>query len=249
MDAKRIEELSLNHWPALTTMLHEGWLLRVAEGYTKRANSVSAIHGEEEDEKGKVEKRVAWCERRFASLGQPAIFKITPFDRPADLDRILADRGYVDVDPTSVQSLDLARIHQPELNDVRITEQLTDQWVDDFCRLNRVGTAFKPVMVRMLKGIRTKKGFVSLFHEGELVACGLGVLEDGWLGLYDIVTDARYRNRGIGEQMILNLLHWGKENGATRSYLAVAADNAPARKLYAKLGFEEMYRYWYRVRK
>lgn len=247
MDARRIEEMMLNHWPGLTTMVHEGWTLRVADGYTKRANSVSAIYGDEDMDEERVIKRIAWCERRFAFLGLPAIFKMTPFDRPAGLDLILNERGYVDMDHTSVQALDLAGIRQPERTQVHITEQLTEQWVDDFSRLNGVNSAFKPVMMRLLAGIRTKKGFVSFFHEGKVVACGLGVLEDEWLGLYDIVTDAGYRNRGIANQMILNMLHWGKAKGATHSYLAVVADNAPAWHLYAKLGYEEVYRYWYRV--
>src|SRR5690606_16536893 len=64
----RIEELSLNHWPALVTMARGGWLLRFADGYTKRANSVSAIYGEEGGEE-ELEERIAWCERRFAELG------------------------------------------------------------------------------------------------------------------------------------------------------------------------------------
>lgn len=35
--------------------------------------------------------------------------------------------------------------------------------------------------------------------------------------------------------MILNLLHWGKNNGAAHSYLAVLSDNLPALRLYSKL--------------
>lgn len=89
----RIEELSLNHWPALVTMARGGWLLRFADGYTKRANSVSAIYGEEGGEE-ELEERIAWCERRFAELGVPAVFKMTSFDRPAGLDGLLDKRGY-----------------------------------------------------------------------------------------------------------------------------------------------------------
>ncbi|GAK41769.1 hypothetical protein TCA2_4261 [Paenibacillus sp. TCA20] len=62
------------------------------------------------------------------------------------------------------------------------------------------------------------------------------------------MTDARYRNRGFGQQMILNLLSWGKDHGARFSYLAVIANNAPALRLYSKIGYTENYKYWYRVR-
>ncbi|MNI69139.1 ribosomal-protein-alanine N-acetyltransferase [compost metagenome] len=103
-------------------------------------------------------------------------------------------------------------------------------------------------MEGILSNIKTKKGFISLYDEGKVVACGLGVIERAYIGLYDIVTDIKYRNRGFGEQLLLNLLTWGRENGAKYSYLAVVMNNKPALKLYSKLGYTEAYKYWYRVK-
>jgi hypothetical protein len=34
--------------------------------------------------------------------------------------------------------------------------------------------------------------------------------------------------------------------GARKSYLQVVSGNAPAERLYSRLGFSEAYRYWYR---
>ncbi|WP_458461280.1 GNAT family N-acetyltransferase, partial [Paenibacillus sp.] len=96
--------------------------------------------------------------------------------------------------------------------------------------------------------IRTKVGFISLLIDAQVVACGFGVIERGYVGLYDIITDANFRNQGLAEQMILHLLHWAKKQGATSSFLQVVANNAPALKLYAKLGYSEIYSYWYRVK-
>ena len=41
----QLEELSINAWPSLQTMLYDGWVLRFSDGYTKRANSSNPLYG------------------------------------------------------------------------------------------------------------------------------------------------------------------------------------------------------------
>ena len=35
-----LEELSINAWAPLKSMNYDGWVIRMANGYTKRANSI-----------------------------------------------------------------------------------------------------------------------------------------------------------------------------------------------------------------
>ncbi|WP_168120065.1 GNAT family N-acetyltransferase [Paenibacillus sp. HB172176] len=243
MDHKSIEELTLNHWQALSTVLYDGWLLRFADGYTKRANSINPIHYSTHQLLEKIE----FCESLYSANQLPTIFKITPFVHPIDLDSKLTERGYSQVDLTSMQVMKLDALREPTTSSIVITDGATDEWINHFCRFNSMKEAHRSVMERMLSGITFRSRFILFYIGDQAVACGFGVIERECIGLYDIVTEKSYRNKGYGEQMILHLLQWGKLHGAKNSCLAVVANNAPARRLYEKIGFKEIYTYWYRV--
>ena len=44
-----IEEHALNAWPPLQTLLLDGWVLRLANGYTRWANSVNPLYASQQD--------------------------------------------------------------------------------------------------------------------------------------------------------------------------------------------------------
>lgn len=97
LSKRRLEiiEFSLNHWPALTTLLYDGWVLRFSDGYTKRANSINPIY----DSTDELNRKILACENMYAVNHLPIIFKITPYVHPENLDSILDGMGYSMVDP------------------------------------------------------------------------------------------------------------------------------------------------------
>ena len=239
---KRIEEASLNSWPALRQMLYDGWVLRFSKGYTKRANSVNPLSASSIN----VDEKIRVCEALYAAQGLPSIFRITPFASPSDLDRVLARRRYIKVDPTLVMYKSLRRKVPPD-SSVRLQDEQIDDWINIFCRLSESPVDKHATHKEILRAIPPKRILATLAVSGQVVACGLGVLESNYLGLFDLVTDPQQRNKGHGTTFVPNLLRWGQDNGASYAYLQVTENNAPARHLYTKLGFRYSYRYWYRV--
>lgn len=240
---KRIEEMTLNAWPAIQTVVYQGWLLRFADGYTKRSNSISALYSEHSLN---LHTQIHQCERTYAQAGLDVIFKITPFN-PPDLDSTLDSMNYSVVDPSSVKVLEhLHDIEAPTHSEATIQEFVSDEWLHILGELTGLSEQSLAITKRLLSQSVIQYGFFTLYDQSKPVACGIGALEQGVLGLYDIVTSPVFRNRGFGKQLLLHILQWAKAKGATRSYLQVLQNNVPANRLYDRLRYKEIYTYWYR---
>jgi GNAT superfamily N-acetyltransferase len=243
-----IEELSLNAWPALQTICYDGWLLRFANGYTSRANSVNPLYASNLPLLAKIQ----YCEQLYAARGQNTIFKLSPSN--ARLDSILAALGYTYHNLTHVQTFELAATKKFSMETtiagvkISLTSSLSAAWLETFCQINNVSAQYQSTLAQMLSLLVPSHCFALLYKEGRPVATGLAVLERGQLGLFEIATDSTYRKQGLARELIIHLLAWGQQHGATNAYLQVVADNTSAVKLYHKLGFVTSYHYWYRVK-
>ncbi|MBZ0284743.1 MAG: GNAT family N-acetyltransferase [Anaerolineae bacterium] len=240
---RRLEEITLSALPALQTAFYDGWVLRASQGYTRRANSVNPIYPSSQD----VNAKIDFCEQWFAAHNLPTIFKLTPAAQPDNLDALLEERGYTREAETRVKVMTLDSLESSPAGKVELLTQPNNEWQSHFFRMNGVKEQFFPVMQFMLKSISLPICCAAVIHQNQVVAVGLGVLDDGFVSLYDIVTAPEQRNQGLGKQLLLHLLNWGKAQGARQACLAVVAANAPAVRLYDKLGFREVYPYWYRV--
>ncbi|MFJ7744303.1 GNAT family N-acetyltransferase [Peribacillus sp. NPDC097295] len=244
---RKIEELSMNALPALQTQMDDGWILRYANGYTKRANSINPLYPSyDEDVIGKIGR----SETAFTERNIQVAYKITPLASPDGLDHTLEALEYSIESRTSVQALSLTEMEAPNETNVLIYNEMPESRFHDFCRLNNIQESNQSIFRSVLDNIIPTTCFIFVADEEEsTLACGLGVLEDGYIGLFNIATDVEFRNQGYGTKLVRNLLYWGKENGAKNAYLQVVLTNDPARNLYARLGFKELYRYWFRVKR
>jgi len=242
--ARHIEEASLNAWPALNSLLYDGWLLRFADGYTKRANSVTPLYASDLA----ASTKVGVCEALYRRQGLPPIFRLPAYAGMQELDVLLAARGYRQIDITSVQGrpLTAGEISMTAGAEVLVGEEGLSRWLDTFHAINparRDVQTHKAILGRVIGRMCP----LVLRHGDDFVACGLGILQGELLGLFDIVTRDSVRRRGYGRAVTESLLAWGRRQGAAYAYLQVMVDNEPAQRLYAGLDFSEQYRYWYRA--
>ena len=242
----RIEQASLNAWPALHQVLHDGWLLRFCGGFTKRANSVSIVSTGERS----LDARIAFCEALYQQHGQATVFRLSSACPELGLDAVLATRGYALLDVTDVLTADARTMGllDPPQALPHAPQALTRQvWLAHYARLSGSPTSATRLHELLLAGIRLPCLYAVVESAGAVVACGLAVCEADMVGLFDIVTDVQHRAQGHAQRLTAAMVAWGAAQGARTAYLQVLAANAPAQRLYHRLGFSRQYRYWYRA--
>ncbi len=238
-DIRALEERAFNAWPALETLLMDGWLLRFSRGFTKRANSVNAWLPQ--IQAAGIATR---ADPLFQDASLPLTFRLSPLANPED-DQWLSQQGFHRLDETLVM---VAPIGSVDCDAALVVASRPDEtWTSGFAAANRVPDAHRRTHDLMLSRIRMPAAFAALEIGGRPGAFGLAVLERGMVGLFDIVTAPDVRRQGIARRLVSSLLAWGRLQGATRAYLQVVASNVPAIALYRQLGFTEAYRYHYRV--
>ena len=142
--------------------------------------------------------------------------------------------------------------------EIRLSHEIDDNWLEAFLTLEGMDKDICPETARaMLNAIRKPVYCAALYENeishgsnadcGRIVGCGLGVVEDNKIGIYDIRVESSFRQNGIGARICRAIMEEGKKEGAQKAFLHVSATNRPAVRLYQGLGFEEAYTYWYRV--
>ena len=237
------EELSLNAHPALQTQLYDGWVLRFANGYTNRANSVNPLYPSTLD----LQEKIAECEKRYFAHGLPAVFKLTDATDP-NIDKALEQRGYAFVTPTYVMSMDLR--DKNFMSGDRVTTNLAnDEWLTAYFTFSGYTNSVKIATAKqILENVKNPMICGRIVKDGVSVACGSAVIERGYVALLNVVVDEAQRGKGYGTEICESLLSEATRIGAHTAYLQVVQDNQKAIRLYTKLGYKTMYSYWYWVK-
>ncbi|WP_214412485.1 GNAT family N-acetyltransferase [Sphaerisporangium fuscum] len=228
-------------WPAPYQEEHDGWILRHADGVTKRANSVLPS-GSPAD----LDKAIGAAESFYAGRGLPCVFSIGP-GAPEGLDESLAARGYRLVDETSFMVASIEEEIAPSGHEVTIAGQPSEEWLATWWAVDgRFGTDGLAAAERILRGVPAR--YAAVERDGEPVAVGRSVLQGTTLGIYCMATLPTARRHGLARGVLRALLADGRARGARDAYLVVVASNSSAQALYEGEGFRPAGGYHYRVR-
>ena len=225
----------------------DGWRLRYTRGVSRRVNSVWA-NGD-----GGVlslEDKLQRVEAFYAQWDAPARYHVSPLAGPAGLDATLAERGYRIDAPTCVctAAVDAVLTHTApaDAGDLTQADAPDDGWFAVYQEVEDLSAESLAVRRDILGRVRAASTYVLVRVDGEPAATGRGVVRDGWLGAFTMATRPAFRRRGLGRGVLHALAAWGRARGATRAYLQVVEENAPAVAFYTAAGFSTVYRYHYR---
>lgn len=242
-DVAALETAAFLSWPALEPEEDlQGWRLRFARGYTKRANSANSTA-----QAGALDAALLQVlEQRFAQRGLPPVFRLVEGVVPTGTQALLEVRGYRLVDPSLVLVRDLQEDDAAQMEPRQAADAAG--WLQTFVEVSGKPLQGQHTHLQMLQSIDAPCCWaVRIGADGQQQACALGVLAQGQLGLFDIATRAELRRQGLAARLVRQVLGWGARQGARCAYLQVLGSNAPALALYQKLGFRLAYRYTYWV--
>ncbi|HEY4941735.1 MAG TPA: GNAT family N-acetyltransferase [Rhizomicrobium sp.] len=246
---QQVEETCMNAWPALKEVFYDGWLIRLANGATRRTNSVNVIGRGNRA----LDDKIAYCESVYRAHAQPSYFRILS-TAPPDLDEALDARGYAKEDETSTLYMNFRKRRLPvPAKDfaVDILEgRPSREWLHAHARHSRRSPDEAKALHAVLDVVAVPAFFAEARDEsGEIASVAFGAIHERLICLQWVVTDPAQRRRGLSRATLSALLRRGQEAGATGACLQVVADNHSAIRLYERLGFTcELYRYHYRVR-
>jgi len=237
-----LESRLLNAWPSFDYQLYDGWVLRLANGYSKRANSATPFR----PDIGLDDELIDYMVARFVEANVRPTFRLNGVEAP-DVEELLKQRGFKDIEPTHVLTALIDADNAESDPEVNLEPQVSKRWVREAAKSYGGDKADDETLMRIVARIRQKTAFATRSLDDLPVAWGLGVVERGYIGLYDIVVSPDLRGIGLGRRVVSSLMAWGSGQGAHTAYLQVREENEIARSLYEAFGFKTAYRYTHRV--
>ncbi|HWG01384.1 MAG TPA: GNAT family N-acetyltransferase [Trebonia sp.] len=237
-----LERAAAMHWRGTEEARLGDWLLRAADGFTGRANSVLPLG----DPGPPLDDALAIVTGWYRDRGLPPMISVpTPLDGTSELDDQLAKRSWpARPGPAFVMTAATSAVPARADVEVHVADEPDVAWL----RAHRYrGQSDLPPVRRQVLTSAAAQAFVSIRAEGTAVAVGRLSMAAGWAGLSAVEVDAAHRRRGLGGAITSACCQTAAARGYDKVFLQVETDNQAARALYERCGFEYAHRYHYRL--
>ena len=139
-------------------------------------------------------QKIRHCEDAYTREGLPTLFQLSDVPELRSLDRALADSRYKRIDPSLV--LTVGRDELPATSDRQFEVLEIDSWLNVYCHLSGMPKTAARLQKLVLKSIPHDAIYGAIKSSAGHVACGLSVIDDEFIGLFDILTHPNPRRQG-----------------------------------------------------
>ena len=239
-----IDDLLRQGWPAHNEVLVDGWIARLSDGVTDRANSVLPLATPAD-----LAATLDRVEQLYREHGIPPCFQLGPTAQPAGLEEVLVERGYqlrsrTSIEVAAVDDLLLA-LADADPSEVRIKAEPGTDWMDLWWSVDGRGDEqARAAAYRIITG--GTAAYADRYDEHGSSAIGRMAFVGDWAGLYCLAVRPDRRRQGQAASIIRALVESARDHGVRHVWLQVIERNHGARALYARLGFRPEAGYHYR---
>jgi len=192
-----IEEMAMNALPSLQTVFFDGWIIRMTDGYRSQTNAVHPIYSFN----GNLDYKINYCENLFKNNKLPVIFKIIECEEQKEIDKKLEELNYKKDELTYVQICNEIQPLHNKYDNIIIENNFSENWNNCFyeCK-NLKDKKIIETIEKVQKNIRQRIICVHKTENQKVIGCGYGVIENGFVGLFDIVVKEEFRGKGYGNR-------------------------------------------------
>jgi N-acetylglutamate synthase len=250
-----LERVAAGHWRGTEEEWLGGWLLRAAQGFTGRANSVLPLGDPGLPLDSALDSVVRW----YRDRGLPPMIVVPSLldaDSPGrELDQSLSERSWTtrsgpafvmvaDLSDGTSPIHDLAAGHLPPGVTFAVDTEPQQAWLAMY---HYRGQDRQPPVMREVLTSAPAQAFASIRAGGEVLAIARLSVADGWAGITAVEVQPTRRRAGLGTALTGAVCAEVARRGISRVFLQVETSNTAAIALYERIGFRYSHRYHYRV--
>ncbi|MGV3652376.1 MAG: GNAT family N-acetyltransferase [Devosia sp.] len=236
-----IDAAGLVLWPALETVDAGIWHCRFAEGFTRRANSIS-IAGEAP--LSPLATGLAEAVALYGARGIAPAFRATPLTPPGVI-ALLSASGWTEAETVAVMAMSLLAPLAAPRADITRHDPRDKNFQAAQAKLCGYTARQADTLSRMLARLPGPAAGLLIRIASEPLGTALVALDRDIAYVFSVAVAPEARGRGLGRALMQGALAFAADKGATTCALQVVPENHVARGLYFGLGFADLYSYTY----